>query len=110
MHRNLSLKKILQQLDSEHIKVYLTWVRAYIGIEGNEKADRAVELHSWTGDIGRQQSTTTHNGIRQASRAFRKDWRTEASYMFKSHYNYKALSAYTWMRANKGPRRQWLYK
>ena len=104
------LKRTLQRLEATGVDVYLLWVRAHIGIEGNEKADRTAYAHSWEGDILNYTPTSTPAGIRQASKAIRQEWRTETSYRNKSFYNSKALAAYTWMRTDKGPQRSWLHK
>ena len=79
------LKQALQHLERQGVKVYLVWVRAHIGIEGNEQADRTANRFSWQGDIGNLPQSTTPAGLRQNSKALRKDWRTEPPYPHKNN-------------------------
>ena len=101
------LKHTLLHLHSRNVLVHFVWVRGHIGIEGNEKAGQAVGTHSWEGDIRCLSQTSTHAGVWKAGGATREEWRTEPSYLNKSHQNYQALSA---LRTNRDPQNSWLHK
>ena len=105
------IKNALQNLMPQGVSVYLVWVRAHIGIEGNEEADKAANGDSWKGDILRLPTLATPNGMIRVSKQTRRQWRHEATFG-SSHSNYgkQALTAYTWMRTNKGPQRDWLHR
>lgn len=87
----------------------LAWVRSHIGMEGNEK--RTSELHSshiWGRSEG--QHPWKHKGVLcTASKAIRAVARTEAGFgNRRCEWDRGALSAYTWMRTDRGPQRGWL--
>ena len=57
------------------------------------------------------QATPTNSHPSRDSREHRKQWRTEVSFgVARSNYNYKALSAYTFARTERGPQKSWLHK
>ena len=106
----IRIKRALQHLHHQGVKTYLVWVRAHIGIKGNEEADAQANLHSWKGAILRYPTTATPAGIVASSRQTRKEWRTEPGFgSSRCNYNHKAMAAYTWMRTDKGPHRSWLH-
>ena len=76
----MRVKRALEACSTEGIQVYLTWVRAHIGIQGNEIADRAANEASWKGDITRVPQIATPSGIKAASKALKSQWRFEPSY------------------------------
>ena len=105
------IKDALQNCLSLGLTVYLCWVRAHIGIHGNQTADRMANAQSWKGDILRLPTTATPGGITAHHKAIRKQWRSGTSYgLAHSNYNSKALAAYTQLRTEKGPQRSWLHK
>ena len=107
----LRMKKALSSCLDKGIKIYLLWVRAHIGIKGNEEADQAANRASWDGDIRRLPQTATPMGIKAASKLYRSQWRFETSYGGHCNtYSYQALSAVTWMRTDKGPQKNWLHR
>lgn len=69
------------------MSVYLVWVRAHIGVEGNEEADKAANKYSWKGDILRLPNTATPSGIKRISKETRREWRHETTFGL-SHSNY----------------------
>ena len=82
----------------------ISWVRAHIGIRGNELEDRHVTYLSWLGEISGARRTATEGGIRRIAR---KEERTAAGYSKggKVQWGRRALAAYTWFRTGKGPQR-----
>ena len=97
--------------EANNTKVYLLWVRAHIGIKGNELADAAANACSWRGDILNYPQTSTQAGIVAASKQTRKEWRSEPTYgTARSNYNSKALAAYTQLRTEKGPQKSHLHR
>jgi len=86
------------------------WVRAYIGVRGNELADKRAEHESFLGDISGATQIATEEGVRANSRATRKSARREAGFgEHRSEWNCHSLSACTWTRTEKGPQKQWLH-
>ena len=103
------LKQAMAASIHQDINIYLTWVRAHIAIAGNEEADRAANRASWDGDIRHLPMTATPSGVVAASKHNRSQWRSEKSFgKARSTYSYRALSAYTWVRTDRGPQRSWL--
>ena len=87
-------------------------MRAHIQIPGNEEADALAQWSSYLGETTGSRRTITEGGIRANGKKERSAIRSRESFRMGKAVNWKrqALSAYTWMRTNKGPQRQWLYK
>jgi len=89
----------------------VAWIRGHIGITGNTRADLTAELHSHLGEIALHGRTTTHEGLRAASRSLRKSARTQAGFgSRRTDWHRHALSTYTWFRTERGPQKAWLHK
>lgn len=96
---------------SYHIELALLILQLHIGIEGNEEADRLAAFASALGQISLQTSLVTEGGIRQLSKAQRSRAKTASGYgVRRPEWNRHAMSAYTWLRTDRGPERQWLHK
>ena len=54
---------------------------------------------------------TTFEGLRAYGKAIRREARSQATFGLgnKIRWSRRALSAYSWMRTNRGPQRQWLH-
>ena len=94
------------------ILLAVCWVRAHIGIRGNELADQHATFHSHLGQIAGTGGTATEGGIRQLTKAARAESRSAPTYGKGRRVGWKrrALAAYTWMRTGKGPQLQWLHR
>ena len=90
----------------------ISWVRAHIGIRGNELADQYTTFQSFRGEISRADRTATEGRIRRIAKEVRANERAVATYGQggKVAWKRRALAAYTWFRTGKGPQRQWLHK
>ena len=88
----------------------ITWVRAHIGLSGNEKADRLARHHSMTGRLRGAINTVTPGGLRSWGKEVRQKERVQPGWGNHSGWNRHALSAYTWVRTNKGPVNSWLHR
>ena len=100
----LRIRMALQTGQDRNVKIYLLWVRAHIGIRGNEEADKIANKESWAGDILNLPHKATAAGVRATNKRLRSQWRFETSFGHHvSTYNYQAMSAYTWMRTDRGP-------
>ena len=106
------IKARLRQRETLGLDTGISWVRAHIGIQGNELADRRATFESHRGEIAGTARTATEAGIRRIAKEARANERAVASYGLGRKVMWKrpALSAYTWFRTGKGPQRQWLYK
>ena len=90
----------------------LSWVRAHIGIRGNELADQHATFHSHLGQIAGTGGTATEGGIQQLTKAARAESRSAPTYGKGRRVGWKrrALAAYTWFRTGKGPQLEWLHR
>ena len=90
----------------------VSWVRSYIGIKGNEVADREAGLCSYSGQLLSKPYTATEAGIRQHTKQARASARIVPSTGIGNQMTWprQALSAYTWARTNRGPFKYWLHK
>ena len=97
----------------QHLDTGISWVRSHIGIPGNEAADRAAEFQSYLGEVAASPNIITHEGLKAHSKAIREESRAQPSFgkgsRLISMWNRRALSAYTWMRTNRGPQLEWLH-
>ena len=90
----------------------ISWVRSHIGIPGNEAVDRAAEFQSFLGPVAGSPNITTFEGLRAHGKAIRKEARSQPGFGMGNRpmWNRRSLSAYTWMRSNRGPQLEWLHK
>ena len=77
-------------------------------------ADKAadVQSHLQLGPIAGSPNIVTFEGLRAHGKSIRKEVRAQPTLGLGSRplWNRRALSASTWMRSNKGPQLEWLYK
>lgn len=107
----IELGDLLAERHSNLHDTSISWVRSHIGIKGNEKADELAALASARGQLTVQEPTVTEGGIRQTSRSTRAKARTAPGFgVRRCEWNRHALSAYTWLRTDRGPQRYWLHK
>ena len=109
-HIEVELKQELRARG--HLECQIAWVRSHIGIPGNEVADAAANRCSHLGQVRGSPSRATEGGIRQINRDTRKAWRhiVGLGQGNRTAWSRQALSAYIWMRTNKGPQRSWLHR
>jgi len=89
----------------------VAWIRGHLGLDGNTVADELAELHSHLGITSLHPRTATPEGVKAASRAARRDARTQAGFgTRRTDWHRHALSAYTWYRCEKGPQKAWLHR
>ena len=74
-----AIKRMLASRGQQNLDTGISWIRAHIGIPGNEAADREAGLKSFVGQILRQELTATEGGIRQATKAARASYRSVPS-------------------------------
>ena len=74
------IKDLLHHRHALHHDTAITWVRAHIGIEGNERADRIAAFNGTLGQLNGSPSVVTPGGLRAASKAIRKSYRTPPSF------------------------------
>ena len=99
------IKRALRQRGSSQMDTGTSWVRAHIGINGNEKADTEAGIRSHLGQLLSEPGTATEAGIRQLSKQARAAHRSTPSLGLgkRTMWPRQPLSAYTWMRTNRGP-------
>ena len=73
-HIECRLKAVLKTKSRD---IGVLWVRGYIGIDGNEKADKRAEFESILGEISGKDGIVTWEGVRASSRATRSTYRQE---------------------------------
>ena len=101
--------EIRHHLLSRQADTAVAWIRGHIGLEGNTIADNLAGLHAYLGAVALQPRVGTHEGIKAASRANRKQARTLPGFgTRRTDWHRHALSAYTWYRTGKGPQKSWL--
>ena len=107
-----SIKSSLCRRQALGLDTGISWIRAHIGIEGNEIADRHATFESHRGQIRGEEGIVTEGGIRQASKATRAEARSKVAFGKGRlvEWRRRALSAYTWMRMGKGPQKEWLHR
>ena len=105
------IKSLIQERNNSNHDTAISWVRAYVQIPGNEEADRLANWGSYSGATRGSTRTVTEGGLRAKGKQARAQLRSRQGFRLGTaiQFNRKALSAYTWMRTNKGPQRQWLH-
>ena len=108
----VQIKAALRRRQALGLDTGISWVRAHIGIKGNELADQHATFQSYRGQIANVTRTGTEGGIRWIAKEARASERKVASFGLGNRVNWgrRALATYTWFREGKGPQRQWLYK
>ncbi|KAF8451403.1 hypothetical protein BGX38DRAFT_1269417 [Terfezia claveryi] len=97
-------------VSNPHRDLQLAWVRGHLGIPGNEKAGRIADFQSHLGEVTGHRCMVTEGGLRASSKAIRKEARMKAGYGIRRvDWNRHALSAYTWLRTNRGPQKSLLH-
>jgi len=87
----------------------ISWIRGYIGIPGNVKADARALFESFRARISGITAIATEGGIRARFKAVSRDERTQRGYgVRRTEWGKRALSAYTWCRTDRGPQRSWM--
>ena len=102
--------RIKAALKSHRRDLGILWARGYIGISGNEKADKRAEFESFLGEISGRSRIATGEGVRAISRATRKTYQQQPEFNPRTcEWNRHSLSAYTWTRTERGPQNKWLH-
>ena len=111
-HIECEIKAALHRRQALSLDTGISWVRAHIGIRGNELADQHATFQSFLDEISGARRTATEGGIRRIAKEARAGERSVAGYGkgSKVQWGRRALAAYTWFRTGKGPQRQWLHK
>ena len=106
-----SIKKSLHARHRAHYDTSISWARGHIGITGNTKEDHLADVHSLAGRLSpHRPDLITPNGLRTLSKASRSHARNLPSFGSAAAWNRQAMSAYTWLRTNKGPQVSWLHR
>lgn len=90
----------------------ISWVRAHIGIRGNELADQYAACHSYWVQIAGEPEITTEGGIGQLTKATTAESRAAPTYGTGKAVGWRRRprAAYTWICMGKVPQAQWLHK
>lgn len=84
----------------------IAWIRSHIGISGSVKADRRAAYESILGVVSGSPRVATEEGIRTISKATRREERVAKGMgLRRMDWTRGAISAYTWLRTNRAPRR-----
>ena len=73
-------KAALHRREALSLDTGISWVRAHIGIRGNELADQHATYQSFLGEISGARRTATEGGIRQIAKEARANERLVAGY------------------------------
>lgn len=108
----LQIKRQLQERLDRNMDTAISWVRAHVQIPGNEEADALANWASHLGETRGSTKTVTEGGLRAKGKRERAIARKQPGFRLGSatEWNRQACSAYTWMRTNKGPQKQWLHR
>lgn len=78
-----------------YLECAISWIRAHIGIRGNETADARASLESRLGQIAGKVLATiaTQGGMRLISKEVHKGYRSQAGYGLggRTHWHHQAL-------------------
>ena len=105
------LMKTVEKREEEGGKgaVALGWVKAHIGIHGNERADKMVKKGA---EKGAETLQVTEGGIRQKGKSWRKEERQVAGFGKGKavSWNRRQTTTYSQLRTNKGALQSWKFK
>lgn len=88
----------------------VAWIRGHIGLHGNTQADQLATFHSHLGVASLLPRIATHEDIRQRSKEERRGQRTQPGFGMRcTDWGRHALSAYTWLRTDKGSQMSCLF-
>ena len=93
-----------QQYGTDNVR--MAWVKAHIGIPGNEEAD-AMAKSGTEKDTGGE---ITEGGLKQRNREVRKGNRVQAGYRCVTEWDRRTATTYTHLRTNRGNLLSWRKK
>jgi len=103
-------RRIKDILASPEKDVGILWTRGHVGIHGNEEADKRPEFQALLGEIQGATQTGIEEGLRALGKALRKEARHEPGFgQRRTSWDRHALSAFTSLRTDKGPKKKWLH-